>query len=111
MLLRSTEYRLIHYWIRKEKGNPGPCEKCGKEKSEWANVSGKYMRDTSDWIPLCRPCHRKYDHPDREEGSTCKNGHAWNKENVYVRKNGWKECRECKRASLIKFRSKKGNNE
>lgn len=59
-------YNSLHSWIRKYKGKPIICEHCGKEKTtpksiHWANVSGKYLRDLSDWISLCASCHKKYD--------------------------------------------------
>ncbi len=28
---------------------------------EWANISGEYKRDISDWMQLCPSCHRKRD--------------------------------------------------
>lgn len=28
---------------------------------EWANISGEYKRDRSDWVMLCPSCHRKID--------------------------------------------------
>jgi endogenous inhibitor of DNA gyrase (YacG/DUF329 family) len=59
-------YRGLHSWIRKKLGRPDTCEHCGKigltgHKINWANRSGKYLRDTSDWLRLCVKCHREYD--------------------------------------------------
>lgn len=54
----------LHQWVRRELGTPMQCEKCGtvdRRFYDWANKSGKYKRDTSDWIRLCRPCHRAHD--------------------------------------------------
>jgi hypothetical protein len=31
---------------------------------EWANISGKYERERTDWIELCPKCHWKFDHPN-----------------------------------------------
>lgn len=28
---------------------------------EWANISGEYKRERSDWVMLCPSCHRKID--------------------------------------------------
>ncbi len=57
-------YRSLHSWIRREYGMPTSCEDCGttkKGKYEWANISGKYLRERSDWKHLCRFCHKEMD--------------------------------------------------
>lgn len=58
------EYRAAHTWIRKQSGKALRCH-FGKEhiskRYEWANLSGLYIHDTSDWLPLCVSCHRKLD--------------------------------------------------
>ena len=64
-------YRYIHNWIRSVKGKPETCEhcKCGDEsvKKEWANISGEYKEDISDWVRLCRKCHKSMDTKSRQE--------------------------------------------
>ena len=60
----KVSYSAIHAWIRKKLGTPQKCEHCGstsKKKYEWANISGKYLRNLNDWIRLCTSCHRHYD--------------------------------------------------
>lgn len=71
-LKEKVGYTMIHRWIRGMRGRPKACEQCGKlnhesgrSRIEWATKSGKYQRDISDWIPLCRSCHMKYDKIDR----------------------------------------------
>lgn len=27
----------------------------------WANISGKYLRDITDWVRLCVSCHKYFD--------------------------------------------------
>lgn len=59
-------YSGIHQWIRRVLGQPHVCEFCGKKnlrhrQYHWANVSGEYLRDISDWIRLCVKCHKNYD--------------------------------------------------
>lgn len=57
-------YGSKHDWIKKWHGEPEFCEGCGKEeakKFDWANLSGKYLRDRSDWVRLCRSCHQIHD--------------------------------------------------
>jgi len=59
----------LHLWKVARSGNPKECEHCGVAGRKngrnwsihWANKSGKYLRDLSDWIGLCRRCHSKYD--------------------------------------------------
>jgi hypothetical protein len=54
----------IHIWMANNFGRPKKCEICGtKEKRvyDWANIGHEYKRDRSDWIRVCRPCHRKMD--------------------------------------------------
>lgn len=56
-------YRALHYWVERKLGKPKKCEFCLVEKAKfhWANKSGDYLRNVSDWIRLCVKCHRKYD--------------------------------------------------
>lgn len=53
-----------HAWVVRRIGKPQKCEHCEtteKRMYHWANVSGKYLRDISDYIRLCVPCHKRYD--------------------------------------------------
>lgn len=59
-------YRTIHQWIQLQRGKPHYCEHCKKSnlkhrQYQWANKSGEYKRDISDWLRLCAKCHKKYD--------------------------------------------------
>lgn len=59
-------YGAMHDWIRKEKGSPLLCDKCGKTKGttrnfHWSNISGDYKRDFADWQRLCVSCHKLFD--------------------------------------------------
>lgn len=63
---KNIKYRSLHHWVQDNLGIPKKCEHCGKEwdkpKSiQWANKSHKYLKNLTDWISLCVPCHRKYD--------------------------------------------------
>lgn len=66
-------YNSIHHWVRDTFGRPATCEYCKGNftglKIHWANISGQYKRDRSDWVRLCAKCHRKY---DRENPIICK---------------------------------------
>lgn len=59
-------YSAKHMWIKKMLGSPLLCWHCGKTDGttrnyHWANLSGKYLRDYSDWARLCVSCHKLYD--------------------------------------------------
>lgn len=58
-------YVPLHLWVSRTLGKPKLCAHClttSAKKFEWANVSGKYQRNLSDWIRLCTSCHRRYDY-------------------------------------------------
>ena len=59
----KVSYKSLHQWVSNNYGKSPICEECGENKKEidWANVSGKYRRDRSDWKRLCRKCHYKLD--------------------------------------------------
>lgn len=53
-----------HNWVVRRLGKPKRCDHCGTTEDRmyhWANISGKYKRDLSDWLRLCVPCHKRYD--------------------------------------------------
>lgn len=70
----EASYSAKHLWIKWRYGNPERCEFCGVEGRlskghwtiHWANISGKYLRDRSDYHGLCRKCHHHFD-SHREE--------------------------------------------
>ncbi len=52
----------LHNWVRRRKSKPEFCDNCKKKKPfDLANISGKYKRDISDYLWLCRRCHMKSD--------------------------------------------------
>ena len=60
----SVKYKSLHDWVRKNLGIPNKCDFCENTNSkiyDWANKSGNYLKDLTDWIRLCRKCHRAYD--------------------------------------------------
>lgn len=63
----KVSYSGLHYWLIRRLGSPKVCDRCGTltaKKYEWANKSGKYKRDVTDWVRLCTRCHRIFDkHP------------------------------------------------
>lgn len=61
----NVTYGGIHDWMTYNYGQPKKCEQCGSKNENtryhWANISGEYKRDRSDWVRLCPKCHYKYD--------------------------------------------------
>lgn len=62
----SVKYSGLHVWVSKHLGHPDTCEYCQTRglhgrSIHWANKSGEYKRDLTDWIRLCVSCHQKYD--------------------------------------------------
>jgi len=62
----KVKYRGLHNWVERTLGKPDSCEHCPRKglsghQIHWANKSGRYLRDVSDWIRLCAKCHSKYD--------------------------------------------------
>ncbi len=62
-------YRSVHFWVERNFGKAHYCEICGKNEPNknkkrtfsWANRSGKYLKERSDWIMTCYSCHKKMD--------------------------------------------------
>ena len=95
-------YVAKHMWIVKNYGKASKCEICHAKTAsryEWANISGEYKRDISDYMQLCPSCHRKMDGKDY-----CKNGHRLVPENIYIRKEGWRSCKTCQVLANAKYR-------
>jgi hypothetical protein len=58
-------YGTLHDWVSLHLGRPKKCSKCGKTDKDaiyqWANISGKYLRNLKDYKRLCVQCHRAED--------------------------------------------------
>lgn len=99
-------YVAKHSWLTKHYVKGNSCEECGTKDSkrlEWANISGKYLRERSDYKVLCTSCHRKMD----LASDTCKNGHKYTPDTLYINKQGWRNCRKCRNASQRRYMEKK----
>lgn len=63
--IKYYSYGYVHQWIRKLYGRAYKCvgEQCTGISGayQWANISGKYLMDITDWKQLCRSCHSKFD--------------------------------------------------
>ena len=59
----SKDKSSLHKWLRRRYGSPKTCEKCKSiENIQWANKTGKYLRERNDWLSLCAKCHQRYDY-------------------------------------------------
>lgn len=97
-------YGALHDWIRRNYGKPNKCEnsECSyrnPKRYEWANISGKYKRDISDWKPLCSSCHRKFDWKPK---NNCRKGHILKIVGIWIDNRGSRICKECKRLNARK---------
>ena len=68
----KVSYRALHTWVERTLNKPSKCEFCGKDelyrhKIHWANKSGNYLRDITDWFRLCAKCHGEYDAQNRRQ--------------------------------------------
>lgn len=66
-------YTAKHQWINRQLGQPSECENCIitlSKKLEWANISGEYKRDISDWARLCSICHHLFDNQGLKSSNT-----------------------------------------
>jgi hypothetical protein len=63
----KAKYGSKHDWIERSVGYAKKCSVCSLESEnhrsvEWCNISLNYKRELSDYISLCRSCHRKWDY-------------------------------------------------
>jgi hypothetical protein len=95
-------YGGVHQWIGKHWPKTGTCQSCGREgdKTQWANMDGKYNReDRSSWAELCPSCHKIRDsrpNGDTDETPrTCSRCHEIKPARLFVRcksKPGGRAC-------------------
>ena len=95
--IRKLGYRGIHHWINRIAGKASYCEHDKSHKStryHWANISGEYKQERSDWRQLCPSCNARMHY----YGSLthCNLGHELKNENLYIYPNGIKKCRLCR---------------
>jgi hypothetical protein len=77
----SASYGAKHQWMHNYFGSADHCEINPSHRArrfEWSNISGRYLRERSDWRQLCPSCHRLVD-----KGNFCKRGHEFTSENTY----------------------------
>jgi len=98
---KSVGYSALHRWVQKHLGVANVCSNCSatskETKIEWANLSGKYKRELSDWSPMCRSCHMVFDDVSRKVWRTRRKryGEAGHKETANWK--GWKHSAESRK--------------
>jgi hypothetical protein len=65
----NASYFAKHIWLNSHYKKPKICSFCKSDKYriEWANISGKYVRNISDYIAICRSCHFHFDRISQNE--------------------------------------------
>jgi hypothetical protein len=54
----SVGYYALHIWLSRNFGKASKCANGHIAKIyHWANISGEYKRDISDWHELCQSCN------------------------------------------------------
>ncbi len=64
----DAKYGAQHMWIYAQRGKASKCSfdpTHVRKMYHWANISGEYKRDVSDYMELCVPCHSRYDRDRR----------------------------------------------
>ena len=107
----NAGYTAMHNWVYRQLGKPNICMHCfrsDKHRYEWANISGKYLRDTTDWIRLCKKCHMSFDKVGEKNSFTrlskthCKRNHEYNATNtLYYNSGKQRVCKLCARSRYL----------
>lgn len=98
----NAKYVAKHMWIQKRYGKATYCDNDISHQSrhyEWANISGKYLRDRNDYRQLCISCHRQMD-AFRRSGGKCSKGHPHIPENRDYENGISKRCKICRRTRV-----------
>jgi hypothetical protein len=58
----DVSYFALHSWVLRHKTKAGKCSTCPYVgRTEWANISGVYLRDLEDFAEMCQLCHIEFD--------------------------------------------------
>lgn len=111
----NITYRTAHTRLTRSRGKASQhnCQHCGNQAYQWAydkqdpdekrgTIRGwgdadhevVYSAKLEHYVPLCRSCHRSFDHP-RKRKTHCHKGHPFDERNTYIRADGERNCRRC----------------
>jgi hypothetical protein len=58
----NAHFNTKHSWLKRHFDFGDKCKVCGaKDNLELANINGTYNRDYTNYLYLCRRCHRRWD--------------------------------------------------
>ena len=83
---QEAGYHAVHLWLTAHYDKGSVCEACGTDRAsrlEWANISGEYKRERSDYKVLCPSCHRLMD-----INGKCRKGHPYTPESTKINSRG-----------------------
>lgn len=82
--------------------NSLPCTDCGhvwsegERRHEYDHYKGYSAKNHGDVEAVCTTCHSKRDNPEATK-THCKHGHEFTPENTFIKSNGCRSCRTCRR--------------
>lgn len=71
----DVSYQGLHQWAKRNLGTTYECEFCRhktKEQTDLANIRHTYERKLTNWLHLCRKCHKQLDYGRVEMINNCK---------------------------------------
>jgi hypothetical protein len=92
--------------------NTLPCTDCGhvwepgERRHEYDHHLGYAAARQLDVQPVCVECHRKRDSAKKNQ-THCLNGHEFTAENTYIKPNGCRSCKACRREADKRRRPKR----
>ena len=83
----------VHHWDNVRRGHAGIKNRAKTHCPRGHPYDGADGRVNRAGSRYCLACQRRDPRPPR---LLCRHGHAWIQENLYVRPDGWTECRTCR---------------
>jgi len=76
-------YSALHKWVYRNLKKGTECCLCKRTKNlQFANKTGKYLRDRNDWLTLCCKCHCKFDKVKKDKRFVWKDNKMIKRENI-----------------------------
>lgn len=99
-MTRSTKYKAIHEWLRRNFTKTGSCEQCNATgKTHWAFLRHpeQHTRERAHYRELCSSCHQRMDNAAKppRRSTHCRKGHPYTPETERWTSAGQRQCRIC----------------